>query len=90
MYKRQVCVCVCVCVQVLDLMSVLVAYATLALYVIRTQSVNEVMALWRHDPKVGELFFLYVEHLHQYFYYTYVRPLVALLLCMWYNECVWN
>ena len=47
--------CVCVCVQVLDLMSLLVAYVAVAFYVIKTLSINEVMALWRHDPKVGEL-----------------------------------
>ena len=50
------CVCVCVCVQVLDLLSLLVAYVAVAFYVIKTLSINEVMALWRHDPKVGELF----------------------------------
>ena len=49
-----VCVCVCVCVQVLDLMTLTVAYIAIALCVTRILSVNEVMAQWHEDPKVGQ------------------------------------
>ena len=47
-------VCVCVCVQVLDLMTLTVAYIAIALCVTRILSVNEVMAQWHEDPKVGQ------------------------------------
>ena len=46
--------CLYTCVQVLDLMTLLVAYVAVAVYVTRIQSINEVMARWRHDPKVGQ------------------------------------
>ena len=51
-----VCVssCVCACVQVLDLMTLVVAYVAVAVYVTTILSINEVMARWRHNPKVGQ------------------------------------
>ena len=48
-----------ICGQVLDLVTLMIAYVAVAFHITKIFSVNDVMDKWRKDPKVGH-FYLYM------------------------------